>query len=99
MRQRMLLAIALGAAIAFAVALSPHGRAGAANAPRHVAPCAAACRAAYRAIARALPRDASNALAPAIVRTRDFSYPELTRALHVPTTAQILARWREASGG
>jgi hypothetical protein len=56
--------------------------------------CSQACRAGYQAIARALPRDRANVVARAIVRTSGFSYPELSRALGVPTGAQIRARWR-----
>ena len=59
---------------------------------RHL--CSSGCRAAYAAIARALPHDRTNELARAIVHTQGFDFVALSRALDVPTSAQIMSRFR-----
>lgn len=56
--------------------------------------CDLPCRAAYTAIARALPQDRENTLASAILSTPHFDYLQLTKAMHVPTLAQVRRRWR-----
>ncbi len=95
----LLFAIALGAVLAAAAFVPRSGAKASSTRVARPPACAVACRAAYEAIARALPHDAGNVLARAIVRTPDFSYVDLARAMHVPTAAQIVARWRAASGG
>lgn len=89
-------AIAATAALA-APAFVRGDAAGAAGAQREPAACGTSCRAAYRAIAAALPHDQRNVLARAVVRTPGFDYAELSRALGVPTAAEIVGRWRAAS--
>lgn len=57
-------------------------------------PCGQPCAAAYHAIAEALPNDRDNELARAMLHTPHFDYQELSRALHVPTIAEIRSQWR-----
>ncbi|HEX6761957.1 MAG TPA: hypothetical protein VF094_04065 [Gaiellaceae bacterium] len=94
-RSRVVLATAAVAALTVPSMLR-NDAAGAARAPAGPS-CGVHCRAAYQAIARALPDDSSNTLVRAIVRTPGFGYPELSRALGVPTAGEILAEWRAAS--
>ena len=56
--------------------------------------CSARCAAAYSAIARALPADRTAGLADAVLATPGFDYGRLSRALGVPTNAQLRAKWR-----
>ena len=56
--------------------------------------CGTSCAAAYSAIARALPADGATGLAHALLATPGFDYGRLTRALHIPTAAQLRADWR-----
>lgn len=93
------IAVTAAAAAALAApALVRSDATGAVGAAPRQAACGLPCRAAYRAIARALPHDSTNAVARAIVRTPGFDYAELSRALGVPTAAEIVSRWRAASG-
>lgn len=97
--RRLLLASTLAAVLAGAgwaagrtsVAAAKPERAASATA---ASACGTPCQAAYEAIAKALPDDRGNSLARAILRTPGFDYPALSRALHIPTLAQIDAQWR-----
>ena len=82
------LALLLGAGVARAV--GPGGSRAAAQRST----CGTSCVAAYRAIARALPRDGTESLAHAIATTPGFDYARLSRALRIPTAAQLRADWR-----
>jgi hypothetical protein len=92
------LVIALAATGAWAAGRSSAGTARTGIHPQHTATrsCGPTCLRAYDAIAKALPGDRGNVLARAILSTPGFDYPQLSRALHVPTQAEILALWRRS---
>ncbi|HXH97752.1 MAG TPA: hypothetical protein VNH40_11130 [Gaiellaceae bacterium] len=85
--RRTILAAALAAALTATVA-------SAAPSTARRQQCTLPCRAAYAAIARALPQDRENTLARAILGTPHFDYPQLAKAMRIPTPAQIRRWWR-----
>jgi uncharacterized membrane protein len=86
-----LIASLLTAAVAAGFAF---GRSSAPSRARPVPVCGTACSSAYRAIAATLPHDSSNTLARNILAADGFDYARLSRALHVPSGAQLRRQWR-----
>jgi hypothetical protein len=82
----LLVGVGLGLGLGFRPAGAP------AASPRST--CGMPCAAAYSAIARALPAAGAEGLAHAVLVTPGFDYDRLSRALGIPTNAQLRARWR-----